>query len=222
MPKRTNTERQQKTNESYDENWWKNENRVEDISKHSANLKEILNGSIVLKTFDRSPRMKFAGATLLSGVDENKKLCFELNDVQFENLKKIEEALERTFILQLKMMNPQYEDAKFTTCVKESEHSDNKYLKTKVQLLNHSRTMGVDAKGITVINVVEALSVPGTVFDVRVRIDGVYLTKERCGLMTKVELFRVISIPSEEDIEKEKEVKRAKLERTREEELLSF
>jgi len=80
----------------------------------------------------------------------------------------------------------------------------------------------VNLDGTTCINPLETLVDVGSVMDVRVRVDGVYVTKERAGLVTKIDLFKLKSVPSEEDKEVHRANKRAKMDAEREEELKNF
>lgn len=176
----------------------------------------------VLRMFESEFGVKLCDAKLMSVVDENKKLCISLTDAQYDFLKKVEDQLRGTLIAKVKLCEPKYEESEFTSCVRVSETTGQKYIKTKVQLLGRSRTYGVDLDGSTCVNPLESFTAVGTSMDVRIRVDGVYLTKERAGLVTKVDLFKIKSIPSEEDIEEAREKKRARMDAEREEEMRNF
>ena len=176
----------------------------------------------VLRMFESDFGLKMVDANLMSAVDENKKLCISLTDEQYDFLQKVEREAEETLITKVKMCEPKYEGAEFMSCVKVSESTGQKYLKTKVQLLGRSRSFGVNMDGSTCENPLETLVDVGAVLDVRIRVDGVYVTKERAGLVTKIDLFKVKSIPSEEDKEEERSAKRARMDAERSEELKNF
>lgn len=220
MSKRTAVET---ANTSHSDAWWKGDSpSMEKLLSMKSRMSSIPNASVVLKLFDSSPKIKMS-CELLSAVDENKRVCLSLSDLEYDKFVALEAALEKSFIAQLKLMNPQYTASSLVTSCKVSEQTEKKYLKTKVQLLGYSRTMGIDGdSGEFIRNIPDALSVPGTKVDVSVSIDGAYLSNERCGLVTKLNMFRVKSVPSEEEKEVKREEKRIKLEKEREELLKSF
>lgn len=190
--------------------WWDGEqggdtNRLlEALPSIDSQLKELPSNAGMMKIFKKSCGIKLGETTTLCEVNENRKICVTLDDAQYMFLSELEKTLEGTLIKQLKMLNPSYGDSELMSVVRESEQTGKKYLKTKVQLLGSTRTMGVDAEGKTVLNPVDALSVPGTKLRARVRIDGVYVGKEMCGVISKVDMFKVVSVPDAEAIEAEK------------------
>lgn len=201
------TSMERRAQEAY---WWDGEqggdtNRLLDtLPSIESQLKDLPKNAGMMKIFKKSCGIKLSETTTLCEVDENRKICVTLDDAQYMFMFELEKALERTLINQLKMLNPSYGDSELKSVVRESEQTGKKYLKTKVQLLGMSRTMGVDAEGKTVVNPVDALSVSGTKLRARVRIDGVYVGKEMCGLITKVDMFKVVSVPDAEAMEEEK------------------
>ena len=206
--------------------WWNEEINAEGalngVKALSSKMSTLPNDVGVLRMFDTEFGVKMCDANLMSAVDENKKLCISLTDDQYDFLKKVEDLLKETLIAKVKMCDPKYENADFMSCVKVSESTGQKYIKTKVQLLGRSRSFGVNLDGTTCINPLETLVDVGSVLDVRVRVDGVYVTKERAGLVTKIDLFKLKSVPSEEDKEEHRANKRAKMDAEREEELKNF
>jgi hypothetical protein len=205
---------------------WENKSEfpsiLEDITNKRARFSNVPSAGVSMKLFEKYVPLKVGDASLLSAVDENRKMCIELDDEQFEFVKSIEAMLESTFVAQLKLVEPKLANAEFQSTIKVSEQSGKKYLKTKVQLLGSSRTMGVGLNGKAVSNVPAALDTVGCKINAKIRIDGVYLSKERAGLVTKVDMFRVLSVPSEEDVEGAKEEKRQKLEEDRMKELMDL
>jgi hypothetical protein len=206
--------------------WWNQEIEAEGalnaVRSLGSKMSTLPNDVGVLRMFDTEFGVKMCDANLMSAVDENKKLCISLTDEQYDFLKKVEDLMKETLIAKVKMIDPKYENADFMSCVKVSESTGQKYIKTKVQLLGRSRSFGVNLDGTTCINPLETLVDVGSVMDVRIRVDGVYVTKERAGLVTKIDLFRLKSIPSEEDKEAHRASKRAKMDADREAELKNF
>lgn len=176
----------------------------------------------VLQMFESDFGVKMNGAVLMSGVDENNKLCISLSDAQYDFLKNVEEQLQSTLIAKVKMCDPKFESAEFTPSVKISESTGQKYMKTKVQLLGRSVSFGANMEGKSFSNPAEGLMEVGSVLNIRIRVDGVYVTKERAGLVTKVDIYKVVSVPSEEEKEQARDARLARMEAERCEELKNF
>ncbi len=207
--------------------WWASDKDMGgDIPKSvqmlGSRTVELPNGAGILNLFDGCVGIKLSGVRLMSAVDDNNKCCLALEDKHFDFFEKMQALLLKSKIAEIKHMMPKYADAEFQGNAKVSEQTGQKYLKTKVQLLGPSQTMGLDEKGSNVANVPAALSIPDTLVDIRVRIDGAYLTTERCGMVTKVDIFRIKSKPSAEEQEESRAAKRARFEDARKEELQNF
>lgn len=206
--------------------WWTesidSDATVSSMKALNSRMSTLPNDVGVLRMFESDFGVKMTDASLMSAVDENKKLCISITDAEYDFLKRVEEQLNATMVEKVKMCDSKYEGAEFMSCVKVSEQTGQKYLKTKVQLLGRSRSFGVNLDGSTCVNPLETLVDVGAVLDVRIRVDGVYVTKERAGLVTKVDLFKVKSIPSEEEVEDERAAKRARMDEERAEELKNF
>ena len=213
-------------NANHSASWWdcEDENNVdfEGIVTKTSRVSPLPAGSGMMSLFESTFGLKMGETRLMSAVDDNKKLCLSLTDVQYSFLEGLQEELEKTLVQQVKTLHPKYANSKFVSSVKTSEATGNKYIKSKVQLIGYSRTMGVDMDGSTVSNVPMALSIPGTVIQTRLLISGVYVTKERCGLVTKMDMFRVLHVPSVEEMDKEREERIERLESERVEELKNF
>jgi hypothetical protein len=207
--------------------WWdcedeENNGDFADVVTKTTRVSSLPNGAGMMNLFESDFGLKMGETRLMSEVDENRKLCLSLTDAQYGFLTSLQEELEKTLVQQVKTQHPKYANAEFFSSVKVSETTGQKYLKTKVQLLGYSRTMGIDVDGASVSNVPEVLNVPGTMLHARLMISGVYVTKERCGLVTKLDMFRVTKVPSDEELGEERDAKRRKLEADREEELMNF
>jgi len=214
-----------KNNLKTSDQWWGAEDTekvVHRVGTMKTAFNSLPNGSGFMLLFKDKLSVKLQDCRLMSAVDENNKLCVSLTDEQFEFFELLSRQLESTLIARLKLMNPNHADAGFLPSVKVSEQTEQKYLKTKVQLLGASRTMGCGLDGAVSDNVPATLSHVGASADIRIRVDGVYLTKERCGIMSKVDLFKLKSIPSEEEVEKERETKKRRLHESRMEEMSDF
>lgn len=203
--------------------WWSGElGSTHNIDKQETRLTALPNNIGWMKLFKDPITLKMSDAELMSGVNENSKLCISLTDTQYDFLNSIQEAMNNKLVSQIKGLDNNYMESEFMSSIKVSDATEKKYLKTKVQLLGATRSMGVDVDGGHVTNPILALSTPGTRLDIRIRIDGVYVTKGNAGMMTKVDLFRIKSVPDEEELEAEREAKRARYEQQREEALENF
>jgi len=213
-----------KNNATTSKQWWSSQD-TEQMLLNLKDLKErntsLPNGSGNMITFQDQISVKLQDCRLMSEVNDNNKLCLSLDDEQFHFFHLLSETLNKSLIARLKMMHPKHSEAEFWPSIKISEQTGNKYLKTKVQLLGASRTMGCDVDGTVSSNVPETLSTVGAMLDVRIRVDGVYLTNEKCGIITKVDIFKVKSLPSEEEVEQERETKRRRMDESRMGELLN-
>lgn len=204
--------------------WWSSadtEMLLEALGKSGLRNSTLPNGSGNMISFQEKLTIKLQDCRLMSAVDENNKLCVSLDEPQFECMQRVSERLQQTLIARLKLLHPKHSNAEFVPSVKTSEQTGQNYLKTKVQLLGISRSMGCGLDGVLSKNIPETLNTVGCVADMRIRIDGVYLTKERCGIVTKVDIFKLKSMPSEEDVEAEREAKKQRLDDSRTEELMN-
>ena len=225
-PKSSKTTSLSANNKKHAAAWWdcddENNGDFGDVVAKTTRMSSLPNGAGMMNLFESDFGLKMGECRLMSAVDENKKLCLSLTDSQYGFLQSLQEELERTLVQRVKDANPKYANAELFSCVRISDSTGQKYLKTKVQLGGYSRTMGIDVEGASVSNVPSVLTIPGTMMQARLIIGGVYVTKDRCGLVTKLDMFRITSVPSDEDIKEEREAKRQKLEAEREEELMNF
>ena len=176
----------------------------------------------VMKMFPTPFGLRMMDAKLVSGVDEGNKLCVSLDTEQYEFYNTMQEQIMKTVIPQMKAMFPSWNESVRFDSVRVSEKSDKPYIKTKVQLNGASRTMGSDSKGVDVLNHAEALKTPGTVVNVKIGINGVFLTPTKFGLITSISMYNVKSVPDEEEIAAEKESIREEFEEFRKEALRNF
>lgn len=170
------------------------------VSKMDTRYARLPNNAGAMKLFKSVVGLNLPETTTLSEIDENNKLCVTLDDEQYEWLNAMETELQRTTIETLKVMNPSYADSAFKSIIKVSEHTGKKYVKTKIQTLGLSRTIGADASGAAIDDCMRVLGVVGTKLGMRLRVDGAYAGKDSCGLVTKIDMFRIISIPDAEEI----------------------
>jgi hypothetical protein len=204
--------------------WWTvadTEMLLEGLGTAGVRTSVLPNGSGNMISFQEKLTIKLQDCRLMSAVDENNKLCVSLDDSQFECLQRVSDKLQKTLIARLKLLHPNHDKAEFVPSVKTSEQTGQNYLKTKVQLLGFSRSMGCGLDGVLSKNIPETLSTVGSGVDMRIRIDGVYLTKERCGIVTKVDIFKLKTMPSEEDVEAERAAKKQRMEESRTKELMN-
>ena len=215
----------QRNNANTSNVWWSAQQTskiIKGLPKIQTNSPTSLPGGAgSMITFKDKVYVKLQDARLLSAVDDNNKLCLSLDDEQWEFFNSMSEALDKSHIARLKLLNPDHSEAEFWASVRSSEQTDNKYLKTKVQLLGSSRTMGCDLNSELSTNVPATLSVVGSCLSARIRVDGVYLTKDKCGIITKVDMFKMKSAPSEEEVEAERDAKRRRMDENRLGELMN-
>lgn len=206
--------------------WWESSADSERILEGLVNLKTRMstlpNNIGMINSFEGGMSIKLKGARLMSECDDYNKLCLSLTDEEYDFLKELETRIHNTMIPSVKMMNPKFENAVFGSNVRVSESTEQKYLKTKLQIRGMSCSMGLDVKGSLIKDTPASLKTVGSVVDVKIRIDGVYATKDNCGMMTKIDVFKIKSQPSEEELEEERNAKRQRLEDTRMQELDSF
>lgn len=192
------------------------------MKKAKTTMTTLPNNAGHIMTFKDSMAIKLVDSKLMSAVDENNKVCFSLDDEAYAFLEAYSEQILSTLVARMKLLHPEHEDAEMWPVIKISEQTETKYLKTKVQTVGASRSMGCTVDGHITHKVLECMTSVGSVVDVRIKLDGVYLTKDKCGLMTKVDMFRVKSIPTEEEIEADKAEKMKALEEARKEAFDSF
>lgn len=213
----------EKNNKKTADAWWVGElGGGHNIESQETRLVPLPNNLGWMKLFKQPITLKMCDAELLTGVNDNSKLCITLTDKHYEFFESIQDTMNNKLVSQIKGLDGSFMESEFMSSVKVSDTTEKKYLKTKVQLLGASRSRGTDINGDNVSDPVSALSTPGTRLDIRIRVDGVYVTKMNSGLMVKVDLFRIKTVPDEEALEAEREVKRQRLEKAREEELENF
>lgn len=212
---------------SNDDKWWHSdmsqdavEGMLSAVPTLESRFSSLPKGAGALKIFKKSVGVRMRDVTTMSSPDENHKICLSLSDECYDFLSQMESILGESLVSQLKAANPNYQEAEFKSCLKVSESTGKKYLKTKIKTLGVSRTIGVDEKGRNVTNAPESLRVSGTKICVRVRIDGVYAGTKNCGLVTSVDMFKVLSVPDEKEIEDAKLKRKEDMESRRMEELM--
>lgn len=163
------------------------------------------NGTMVL--FRKSIYVKIVDGITINAIDENNKVCIRIDEEEFEFFKQIQDVMRDLMILPRKTAMGLH-DSDMKQFVVRSQESDKPYLKAKVQTLGYSRTTGIDVEGKEILDTPELLRCPGSKGDFLMRVEGVYITPTDCGVLAKVDMFRLKSLPSEEDREaykKEKE-----------------
>lgn len=192
------------------------------IKSEKMRVSYFPNNAGVMKMFPTPFGLRMMGVKLISGVDENNKLCIALEPAQYEFYKTMQDELMGGIIPNMKSMFTKYAESEPCDTVRVSEHSEKPYIKTKVQLNGTSRTIGSGVDGENAFNHAEALRVPGTTVNVKIGISGVYLTSSRCGLITSISMYNVVDVPDEEAIAEEKESIREEFESFRAEALRNF
>lgn len=176
-------------------------------------------GTMVL--FRKAIYVKIVDGLTINAIDENNKVCIRIDEEEFEFFKQIQEAMQDLMILPRKTAMG-LNDSDMKPCVVRSQESDKPYLKAKVQTLGYSRTTGIDVEGKERLDTPNLLRTPGTKGDFLMRVEGVYITPTDCGVLAKVDMFRLKSIPSEEDREAYKKEKEEEGEETRKKRMQEF
>lgn len=176
----------------------------------------------VMKMFRTPFGLRMSDVKIISALDENNKVCISLNTEQYGFYNAIQEEVMGKPMERLKNAFPKWAESEWYNNARISEHSENPYIKTKVQLQGMSRTLGMGAEGVDVVDHADMLKVPGTTIDVKVGISGYFLTATNCGLITSISMYVVKSIPDETEILAEKEKSREEIEAFRAEELRNF
>lgn len=208
-------------------NWWGKDSMdlssldVEDIisnrSTKDAKFKK-LSGAMIL--FRAPIFFKVVGGTTINGVDDNGKVCIRMDEEEFVFMEKIEEMMIKKLIEPRVMQMGEDPDVMRSAVM--SEGSGLPYLKAKIQTLGYSRTTGIDQKGKDHMDVSSILQTPGSVGDFLMRIEGVYITPKNCGILAKVDMFRLTSVPSALDIEEDKKRREEESKEKRDKRLAAF
>lgn len=190
-------------------NWWGKDSidlsslDVEDIvSKRGtkdAKFKK-LSGAMIL--FRAPIFFKVVAGTTINAVDDNGKVCIRMDEEEYDFLEKLEETMIKKLIEPRVLQMGVEPDV--VRGVAMSESTGLPYLKAKIQTLGYSRTTGIDEKGVDHPDVSRILQTQGSVGDFLMRIEGVYITPKNCGILAKVDMFRLKSVPSSEDLESDK------------------
>lgn len=208
-------------------NWWGKDSidlsslDVEDIvSKRStkdAKFKK-LSGAMIL--FRAPIFFKVVDGTTINAVDDNGKVCIRMDEEEYDFLEKLEETMIK------KLIEPRVlqmgDDPDVMRSVAMSESTGLPYLKAKIQTLGYSRTTGIDQDGKDHMDVPSILQTQGSVGDFLMRIEGVYITPKNCGILAKVDMFRLKSVPSASDLESEKKKREQEAKELRQKRLQEF
>jgi len=159
-----------------------------------------MSGSMIL--FRKPIFFKLLEGSMIAPVDDNGKVCLRMDNEEFQFLSQLEEMMIT------KMIQPKVVQLGTDPEVKKSfvvsESTDMPYAKCKVQTLGYTRTTGIDVKGKENVDTLSLLQTQGTKGDFLLRIEGVYVTATNCGLLVKIDMFRLTSLPSLEDVESQK------------------
>lgn len=207
--------------------WWKSgvseeKAMLDMIPKMESRFAMLPNGAGALRLFKKGMGLKLRGVLTMSAPDDNRKICLELDQDTYEYLKHVEEILDATLLTQLRNSDGRYCGSELKSSVKESEETGRKYLKTKIQVLGSSRSIGVDEKGGNVTDAIGALGVAGTKVNVRVKIDGVYAGVKDCGLVTKIDMFQILNVPDARELEEARRKRKEEIESKRMSEMNDF
>lgn len=176
----------------------------------------------VMNLFKKPILFKLPATRMLSAVDENKKLCLELTENEFNFLTLVSGKMKEKLIDGMMQYNAKWSEAEFSDVLKTSASSGKKYIKVKIQTRGASRTTGMDVDGTMKADTQSILGKIGSEGSFLLRLDGVYLTSTNCGLLAKVDMFRLKSVPSDEDMEEEKAARETDMREVREAELRNF
>jgi hypothetical protein len=177
------------------------------------------NGIMVL--FRKAIYVKIVDGVTINSIDDNNKVCVRIDEEEFDFFNQIQETMQSLMILPRKT-SMGHHDSTMKPCVVRSQESDKPYLKAKVQTLGYSRTTGIDVDGKEQLDTPDLLRTPGTKGDFLMRVEGVYITPTDCGVLAKVDMFRLKSLPSEEDREAYKKDKEDEGEEMRKKRLREF
>lgn len=177
-----------------------------------------MQGSMLL--FRAPLYFKVIEASLISPVDENGKVCIRLDEEEYDFLSKLEECMIT------KMIEPKVSmlgtSPEMKRSVVMSEGTGLPYMKSKIQTLGYSRTTGIGADGKECLDTPSLLETQGSCGDFLMRIEGVYITQQNCGVLMKVDMFRLKSVPSVEDVEEARSKREEEAKKFKEKRLLSF
>ena len=225
---KTMSKRMKVQNAGVEERWFKSntpnvvEKGLKMMERAKLRTSYFPNGVGVMKMFPTPLGLRMDDVKVISGVDENKKLCLLLTKEQYDFYSTMQTEIMSTIVPAMKMQHPKWVESEGTDVVRVSENSGNAYIKTKVQDRGMSRTLGVGMEGEDILNHDMALAIPGTVINAVVGINGSYLSGASCGLITSISLYRVKSTPSEEEIKEQSEKAMRERDAERAEELRNF
>lgn len=181
------------------------------------------NGIGMMNLFKKPILLRLPESVLLSACDDNNKMCITLTDAEYELVGQIEEVMGKMMIDPLKCAFREMRGATFGSQIHESESgTENKYVKVKAQDRGTTRTIGINLDGSDCVSPADSLNVVGSKGSFMLRLEGVYITNERCGVMVKLDMFRIKSHPTEEEIEERKDVKRTRYDEDRKQALANF
>lgn len=148
-----------------------------------------------MKLFQSAITVLLKGCVVLAPPDEHHALVIQLSEEAFLFLEAIQYLIRERLV---DMADPQAPSAYapvFTTSVRRTVRGDKCYIKTKLRLTGRRMTVGMDIGDLEprAELPVEAL-IPGTIINCVVAFDGIYTSPQRTGLVTRLEMFRVINI----------------------------
>lgn len=188
------------------------------ITKRTIKESRFRAGSMVL--FRNPIFVKVIDSSVISAVDENGKVCVRLAEDEYDFLHRLEEAMIHQLLDPKMKQSGSSADVK--RCVMMSEGTGLPYLKSKIQTLGYSRTTGIDVDGKEQLDVASLLQTQGSVGDFLLRVEGIYLTQSNCGVLMKVDMLRMKSVPSEKDQEEQRKRKEDDMKKVKEKRMLQF
>jgi len=160
----------------------------------------IPNGGGKMIAFKPALLMRLPKTRVLSEVDDNKKLTLTLEEDEYEFLMNVQNTMQSSMIDAASLAK-----CDFSPSIVRSEASGKPYIKVKVQTLGFSATLGMDVNNRANPDTLSLLGARGSEGNFMLRIEGVYIGASYCGLVIKVDMFRLTKVPSDKDIEQAKE-----------------
>lgn len=177
-------------------------NRPLSTNKFSFNLGgEQGAGRGYMKLFQNGIQVLLEGCTVLAPPDVRGAVVLQVSDDAFAYLDAIQYAIKTRLIDTTEEQLPNAYSPVFTLFCRKTQRGDKNYIKTKLRLVGRRATIGMRLGETEPASdaPVDALAI-GVVVNAVVAIDGVYISHERTGLVTRLELFRVTRI-NENDVD---------------------
>ena len=159
-----------------------------------------------MKLFRAPVLIRLEDTEIISSPDEHGGVAIGLSPEQYSFLQDLQSHTRIRLIDLSSHEVPDTYGPVFNPSVRVSKISGRHYLKTKIRVGGKSPTMGIGFGEDTPTDVAVSSSlVPGARATCVVAIDGVYLTPQMSGLVTRLDLFKVVGLttnpPSEPDVE---------------------